>query len=160
MSTLNIGINLKKAFQHYHEYESCVEDLLKNPRIQSMSQYIHHSNVTCLDHSLHVSYKAYRACKRLGLDYKSAARGALLHDFFLYDWHVHQTGRGLHGFVHPQIALENAEEITELNAIERDVILKHMWPLTLSLPSHKEAMVVIWIDKYCTILEMLGRRAR
>ena len=77
-----IGIDLKKAFKHYHEYENCVADLLKHPQIQSMAQYIHHSNVTCLDHSLHVSYKAFRTCKRLGLDYKSAARGALLHDFF------------------------------------------------------------------------------
>ncbi len=135
----------------------CVEDLLKNEQIQSMSKYIHHSNVTCLDHSMHVSFKAYVVCRRLGLDYRSAARGALLHDFFLYDWHVHQPGRGLHGFVHPKIALENAQAITKLNAIEEDIIIKHMWPLTLSLPKHREAMVVIWVDKYCTILEMLRK---
>ena len=157
MSSLSLGIHFKKAIKQYHEYEICVEDLLKNEQIQSMAEFTHHSNVSCLDHSLHVSFITYRVCRRLGLDYRSAARGALLHDFFLYDRHVHQTGRGLPRFVHPQIAFENAQEITSLNEIEKDIILKHMWPLTFKLPRHKEAMIVIWIDKYCTILEMIKR---
>lgn len=150
--------HLKKAFNRYHEYELCVKDLLENQTVRSMEEFIHHSNVSCFDHSIHVSYKSYAMCRRLGLDYRSAARGALLHDLFLYDWHTHKPSQGLHGFAHPHIALENADKIATLNAIERDIIVKHMWPLTLGLPRYKESFVVMIADKICTILEMMQFR--
>ena len=45
---------------------------------------------------------------KLNCDKGSLVRGALLHDYFLYDWHQPHKEYGLHGFTHPSTALRNA----------------------------------------------------
>ena len=59
-----------------------------------------------------------------------------------------------HGFTHPRTALENACKYFNLNEIEKDIIEKHMWPLTLrKVPKYKESVVVTMVDKYCSTKE-------
>ena len=118
-----------------------------------MTNISHHSNITRLEHSLHVSYYSYLACRRLGLDYRSAARGGLLHDFYFYDSHVTKPEKGYHCLCHPKIALENATKYFDLNDMEKDIIVKHMWPVTMTPPKYKESLLVTFIDKYCASLE-------
>lgn len=142
------------------EYKDCINNLISHEITRSMKYYIQHSDVSCLDHSLYVSYISYLVCKKLGLDYCSAARGGLLHDFFLYDWHIKKPYKGLHGFMHPSIALQNADKYFSLNHIEKDIIKKHMWPLTVSLPRYKETFVVLMVDKYCATMEIVKFSSR
>lgn len=147
-------LRLKINFTLENEYYDCVRDLNDHEKVKSMQYFIQHGDVSCLEHSLYVSYISFRLCNKLGLDYCSAARGGLLHDFFLYDWHADKkTHKGLHGLIHPNIALENANKYFSLNSIEKDIIEKHMWPLTLRLPRHKESYVVLMVDKYCALVE-------
>lgn len=119
-----------------------------------MSSYIQHGHITTLEHCEHVSQLSFKICKKLGLDYRSAARGGLLHDYFLYDWH-HAPCK-LHGYKHPQIALENASRDFELNKKECDIIKKHMWPLTITkIPRYPESFVVSTADKIYTVSEFV-----
>jgi uncharacterized protein len=141
--------------RNYKLYCECVNDLMDSVTVKSMSNFVQHSDVTCLDHCISVSYGSYRLCRFLKLDCRSAARGALLHDLFLYDWHVASPQRGLHAFVHPSIALENAG-VFELNDTEKDIIKKHMWPLTVIPPRHSESLIVSLVDKYCAMCETSG----
>ena len=134
-------------------YKLCIDDLISFPKVKSMSEFVQHGTVSCLEHSKNVSYYSYVICKILKCDFKSAARGGLLHDYFLYDWH-HSPYR-LHGFFHPHYAFLNATRDFSLNEIECDIIKKHMWPLTITPPKYKEALVVSMVDKYCTIAEVL-----
>lgn len=60
------------------------------------------------------------------------ARAGLLHDLFYYDWRVTKFSLGTHAYVHPRIALRNAEKLTDLSAMEKDIIIKHMWGATLA----------------------------
>jgi uncharacterized protein len=110
-----------------------------------------------------VSYFSYKACKLLKLDHHSAARGALLHDFFLYDWRNHDVPDlpedKFHGIEHPKIALANAQKHFQLNDIETDIIIKHMWPLTLVPPKYKESFIVSFADKYLASKD-LSRNSR
>ena len=135
-----------------------IQDLLHTPVVQSMDNYIQHGQVTCLEHCLSVSWHSYRVCRRLGLDPQAAARGGLLHDLYLYDWHVPGSCQGLHGFNHPATALRNARRYFQLNRREEDIILKHMWPMTVSWPRHFESLVVCMVDKYCATIEVFNRR--
>lgn len=147
--------NVKENFSNYYEFHNCINDLIQNEAVRSMKNFIQHSNVTCLDHSINVAYHSYKICVKLGFDYKSAARGGLLHDFFLYDWHKTKPDKGMHGFTHPYAALENANRLFVLNKLEKDIICKHMWPLTLKLPRYKESFVVTLMDKYCAFMEII-----
>jgi len=138
------------------EYCNIVEDILNNETVQEMRKYRQHYNTSTYDHCLEVSYISYKICKKLKLDYKSMARAAMLHDLFLYDWRKSQRDveiEGLHAFVHPYIALKNASKLFDLNEKEKDIIVKHMWPVTLPLPRYKETFVIIIIDKYCALHE-------
>lgn len=141
------------------EYMNCVYDILSSPIFQKMNDYIQHGTTTTLKHCLAVSYVSYKICRSYRLDYRSAARGALLHDLFLYDWHEHakKTGNYFHGFTHPQVALHNANHYFQLNQKEQDIIVKHMWPLTVIPPKKAEGYVVMYADKYCGFLETMKR---
>lgn len=138
----------------YAEYAACIDDLIFSPTVQMLDDFKHHQNVSRLDHVLNVSFASYSICRALGWDYRSAARGGLLHDLFLYDWRTTTLPEGRHGFAHPQIALNNANEEFVLNRVEQDIIVKHMFPLTLQPPGCKESAIVCLADKYCALQEI------
>lgn len=151
-------MNIRSILMQYNihmEYKETISNIMNNPIVNTMEKYIQHSDITCLSHSIIVSYYSYRICRFLRFDHCSAARGALLHDFFLYDWHIPNPEHKLHGFTHPQTALRNSNKYFILNKIEKDIIVKHMWPLTIKLPKYKEAFIVCMVDKFCTVLETL-----
>ena len=130
-----------------------INDILANKSIQNLKLYKHHYVYTRLEHCLSVSYYTYVICKFLHLDYKSAARAALLHDLFFYDCEDKISRPKNHIKNHPKIALENANKLFNLNKKEQDIILKHMWPLTFSPPKYLESFIVTIVDKYCAFKE-------
>lgn len=139
------------------EFFNIVIEMTSNSTVQEMRKFRQHCNTSCYTHCLHVAYYSYIIAKKLGLDYKSTARAAMVHDLFLYDWRLKYKDPqvyGLHGFTHPKIALRNAMKIFDLNEKEQDIIVKHMWPLTLSLPKYKESYIVMLMDKYSATREM------
>lgn len=149
-------LRIRSDSQAEELYLQIIEDIIQHEKVLSMKNFIQHGNTSCLEHSLYVSYNSFLHSRRMGLDYRSVARGGLLHDFFLYDWHGEKPKEGLHGFIHPSIALENASKYFDLNKKEIDIIENHMWPLTIGqLPKYKETFVVISVDKYCSSLETL-----
>lgn len=140
------------------EYLSLVEDILSHERFLELAHYYHH-NSSILDHAVSVSFLSYLVCKKLNLDYVSGARGGLLHDFFLYDWREYKKNKNNknHGLNHPKVALKNSRQCFELNTIECDIILKHMWPKVFGWPRYWESVVVSLMDKFCTCNEFLSR---
>ncbi len=146
----------RKPFEK--EFYDIVRDIYGHEEFVKLKEFFHH-NSSIYAHVRDVAYFSYRVCKLLKLDYRSAARGAMLHDFFLYDWRNHAepelAKEKYHGIEHPRIALENAEKYFTLNNIERDIIVKHMWPLTLVPPRYKESFIVTFADKYLSSKEFL-----
>ena len=132
--------------------------ILNSPGMQLEQQFIQHGSVTCFDHSLAVAYLSLWIVLRLGLrlDLRSLVRGALLHDYFLYDWHEKDESHRWHGFHHARRALDNASRDFELNCIERDIIEKHMFPLNLTPPRFAESVVVTCADKICACFEVFS----
>lgn len=136
------------------EFIYIIKDILENDTVKQMKKYRQHYKTTCFDHCLMVSYYCYKYCKKFDLDYVSCSRAAMLHDLFLYDWRKKEDGRkGLHAFTHPKTAYKNASNLFDLNDKEADIILKHMWPLTISLPKYKESYIITFFDKYCALNE-------
>lgn len=150
----------KKAIGNMNEkkeFYSIVRDIAENDTVKKMKQFNQHCDTSCYEHCMRVSYYTYLLCKKLHFDYVSAARGSMIHDLFLYDWHTPRSWREektLHAFSHPKIAYENARKIFELNAIEKDVIIHHMWPVTLfSFPKTREGWMITLTDKYSACAE-------
>ncbi|MDF2485116.1 MAG: family hydrolase [Herbinix sp.] len=139
-------------------YQRIARELLQVEQVRDMNRYIQHGNTSTLTHCLVVAYYSYRLALRLPIrfQYKSLIRGAILHDFYLYDWHIPDKSHKLHGFVHPRFALNNAKIYFNLTPIEEDIIAKHMWPLTIkNAPRFKEALLVSIVDKFCSLAETL-----
>ena len=132
-----------------------INDVLKEPEIHKMDNFIQHGNITTLSHCIAVAYNSYVMALNspFKVNLKSVIRGAMLHDFFLYDWHDKNKGFRWHGFKHPKIALNNAKKFFDLNNIEKDIILRHMWPLTVIPPKYLESFIVSIADKTVSVLE-------
>ena len=135
------------------EFNNIVKDIIENKTIQNLQFYKHHYSSNRYEHCYSVSYYSYKICRFLGIDHVSAARAGFLHDLFLYDCENPKTRPKNHIKNHPKVALKNAEKLFTLNDIEKDIILKHMWPVTFSTPKYLETFVVTLVDKYCALKE-------
>lgn len=141
-----------KKLNHIKEY---VLDILQYEKYQKLKEFNHHWEFSIFDHCVNVAYYSYKIAKFLKLDYVSTVRGAMLHDFFLYNWKTHKPKEGVHGKVHPIIAYKNASEKFKLNEKEKDIILKHMFPVTSKPPKYIESWIVCIIDTLCATKEIL-----
>ena len=153
----------KRKLEHYRRIQRQIQrdapDILRSANFRKTREHIQHGNVTVNDHvmdvarySLAISEKLHIPCSR-----RELVRGALLHDYFLYDWHKPdaENPHRLHGFYHPGRALKNASKEYKLTLREKDIIKKHMWPLTVVPPGCREAWIVTTADKWCSLLETL-----
>ena len=93
-----------------------------------------------------------------GTDARAAARGGLLHDFYLYNWRDAASHPGIrHGSQHPEVALRNARARFSLTWREEDIILSHMFPYTpTKVYRCLESAVVSTMDKLCAAAELVG----
>lgn len=138
-------------------------DILNSENFLKTRQHIQHGDMSVHSHCLDVARFSLAINQKLKLDCnkEDLVRGALLHDYFLYDWHdkelLKERGR-FHGFHHPSTALKNAEREYQLTTIQREIIRKHMWPLTVVPPMCREAWVVTTADKFCSLRETFGYR--
>ncbi len=151
----NIHSNMDKKYQ-LTEFFEIIKDIISNDTVRQMKNFRQHCNTSCYQHCMQVAYYTYIACKKMRLDYVSATRAAMVHDLFLYDWRKKYRNvdlPGLHAFVHPKIALKNASKLFDLNDTEKDVISKHMWPVTFGFPKYMESYIVTIMDKYSACLE-------
>lgn len=134
-------------------------DILSSSNFNRTKGYIQHGNVTVNAHVMNVARYSLAFSERLHIrcNKRELIRGALLHDYFLYDWHIPDkvNPHRLHGFYHPGAALRNASRDYELTEREMDIIKKHMWPLTVTPPSYREGWIVTAADKWCSLMETL-----
>lgn len=138
-------------------------DIIDSQNFKRTKGHIQHGTMTVHNHCMDVARYSLLINKKLGLhcNKHDLVRGALLHDYFLYDWHDKEylsQRKRLHGFHHPATALENAEKEYKLSDRQREIIRKHMWPLTIVPPACGEAWVVTAADKYCSLRETIGLR--
>jgi uncharacterized protein len=128
------------------DYYILVKDILDNKTFKMIGDIEHHG-ISRLDHSIKVSYNSYKIAKMLGLDYKDAARGGLLHDFFLSKKDRTQLERFLSTFTHPKIAVKNSINEFNVNKRQQDMIKSHMFPINLTVPKYAESWIVNLVDK-------------
>ena len=135
---------------------SVVNEVKGQSRLARSKAFCQHGSTSVYAHSLKVAYASYRLAVgwRLPVSSHELIRGALLHDYFLYDWHDREHAhRRPHGFYHPGAALENARRDFSLTQREENIIRRHMFPLTAVPPRYLEAWLVCFTDKICSLRE-------
>lgn len=153
---MNLALKSKIDLHEQLEFYSLVSDIITNETVQKMKNFRQHYETSTYEHCFQVAYISYKICKKLGLDYKAVARAGMLHDLFLYDWRNSRKLlhlKGFHAFIHPKIALENASKLFDLSKKEKDIIVKHMWPVTLRFPRYPESFIITFVDKYSALQE-------
>ena len=140
--------------------EEIIAFLSENTRFDETKNFIQHGNTSVYTHVISVAKKSIEIAEKYNLkvDMDSMIRGALLHDYFLYDWHDGKRERWIHGFTHPMKAYKNAKSEINLNRLERDIIIKHMFTLTILQPRYLESWIVTFADKYVSAVETLSSR--
>ncbi len=140
-----------------YELKKYANDIFESDNFKSTKEYIQHGNMSVQEHCINVAKASLYIRDRLKIrcNTRDLIRGALLHDYFLYDWHKSDkvNSHRLHGFFHPARALYNARKEYHLSPRQQDIIIKHMWPLTVIPPMCREAWIVTTADKYCSLLE-------
>lgn len=131
-------------------------DILNSSNMELNKSFIQHGSTSVYDHSISVTIMCLKIVDKLNIkvDTKSLVRGALLHDYFLYDWHISDKSHRLHGFRHAKIAYTNASKEFNLNKKEKNMILTHMFPLNLRIPRYKESIILCVADKICATKEV------
>lgn len=137
--------------------------LEREGRLGLCREFVQHGDVSVYEHVVAVAVESCRMADALArhgiaVDRPSLVRGALLHDYFLYDWHDPDPSHRLHGFRHPFFALHNAEDDFTLGERERNIIARHMFPLVPVPPTCREAWIVCGADKLVALRETLDSR--
>ena len=138
------------------EVDRAARQLARAGRLDLTREFIQHGDVTVYAHVTSVARASLSFAERLdrvgvSVDRASLLRGALLHDYFLYDWHDPDPSHRLHGFRHPFFALARAEEDFELTPRERNIMV----PVP---PTCREAWIVCMADKWCALCETVAGR--
>ena len=133
------------------DFESIAEEIIYTDKYQSLKSENHHG-LSRYDHSLRVARNTYKISKKLKMDYISATRAALLHDYFTDEDYRNTKGMKKYS-MHPVIALNNAIREYELNPKEENIIVSHMYPFGKIKPNCKESWLVNCVDTSVAIYE-------
>lgn len=136
------------------------QDLKARPEILAMQDFTAHRDTSVYWHSISVANLSLLFASRFHMSQKhirDLILAAMLHDFYLYDYHGRRVRNGWHAWTHPGTALANAMRLFDLSPAARNAIRSHMFPGTLfHMPLHAIGWIVSVTDKICAIFELFG----
>ena len=146
------------------EFHQILDGLMDDARVREMKRFTQHGSISTFDHCRNVATLSQRLNRRLRLkaDEETLLKGAMLHDYFLYDWHKNYfDSNGWHGFSHASVATQNAREDFDVDPQIEHIIQSHMWPLNITrIPRSREAWIVCFADKIVSGWETLQLRRK
>jgi uncharacterized protein len=132
------------------EYMSLICDILDNKSFRRLAEYHQHLGTSRLQHSIHVSYLAWKLARLCSADEVCAARAGLLHDFCLYDFHA--PDKHCEFIKHPFKAAENTQRHFFISEKEYAAIVSHMFPAG-PMPTSAAGWLITIADKICAVQE-------
>ena len=148
---------MKITIEEQNRLEALYQSFLKDEKILRMKDISMHRGSNCYIHCFKVAKKAIKkSLRRKDINLEVVLLGAILHDYYLYDWRKDRSLLKKHGKNHPNVAINNAVKDFDISDDVKKVIKSHMWPLNIKeYPKSKEAKIVSISDKAVTIKESL-----
>ncbi len=153
---------MRLSAKEENDFSSLIEKYVSDPDLCRMKNYVQHGNVTTFMHCVKVAQTSFVLNRRLhlGVNEEKLVKAAMLHDFYLYDWHEKSDDHRLHGFTHAQKAADNARRYFNIDKEEYFAIRSHMWPLNITRnPISRLGWIVCMADKLCAAKETLFYRS-
>lgn len=147
------------------EYLSIVAPIINNSEFKKRKKWKHHEDVSLYEHLVAVSFLSYKICKKRGWNYKDAAIGGLLHDFYYKAWQENIMKKNKffkqHGFIHAKQSMYNSYRTFPkfMNKRIANIIQRHMFPLNIVPPRYKEGWVVCYVDKKVSLNVIVNIKA-
>lgn len=151
---------------HWEDDDACGEffafahDVIDAGRLRLEARFVQHGSTSTLLHSIAVAAHAEAMAYAMGYTARldEVRRAALLHDYYLYDWHEGGPQAAGHATRHAGRALKNAlADYPDLTVRERDAIRCHMFPVTPVPPRYGVGWLVTCADKLCATRETFVR---
>ena len=139
-------------------FYNIIKPYYEDKHIKTLENIPHHKSSNRLEHSLNVSYRAYKIAKKYNLNYESVAKAGLLHDMYfnrINDMKCAEDKIKLLTNDHPKAAVDNAKKYFDISKLEEDIILTHMWPISKYVPKYKESFIVGLADKICSFKDAM-----
>lgn len=161
-SKVEVSEKVAKKLKYLDVIEQYAADILEHPRFLSQKNFYQHGSISTYEHVLLVANKSISIARRLPFKVKedSLVRAALLHDYYLYDWHHPGKEHILHPFKHGGWAKKNAVKDFNASKREQNAIKHHMFPLTIVPPCHLEGWIITVADKSSAIKESTTRKKK
>ena len=144
------------------QVEEILKDIKAHERVQEMKQYIQHGRISTYEHCDRVAHMSFRINRKLHLNAneRELLTAAMLHDFYLYDWHNYDdNAHPWHGYHHADKAVENARLHFRVSPRVQKAIWSHMWPLNITrIPRTRESWILCLADKIVSVKETLMER--
>ena len=139
--------------------EGIYQSFLFNEKILRMKEIPMHRGSNCYEHTFKVAKRAIHHCeksKKKNINPEVVLVGAILHDYYLYDWRTDRSKIKTHAKQHELIAAENAIKDFGISKEIKEVIETHMWPINIkNYPKSREAKIVSINDKLVALFEAL-----
>ena len=148
---------MKITEKEKQELEEIYQRFFHDEKIQRMKSIPMHRGCNCYIHSFRVARRAIKdALRHRKVNLKNILLGAILHDYYLYDWRVEHSRKKHHTANHPKIAIENASTDFGIGDEVKAIIDSHMWPMNFKIfPKTKEARITGNADTIVATREVL-----
>lgn len=137
------------TLEEKNELEAIYKSFFGDERIKRMQSIPMHRGSNCYIHSFKVAKLAVkRALRHKSIDLKTLLLGAILHDYYLYDWRTEKDKKMSHCASHPKVSIANAVKDFDIPTSVQNIIRTHMWPFNLDeFPNTKEGRILTLADK-------------
>ena len=150
---------MKITPEQKEKLENIYQTFLHDEKVLRMKEISMHRGSNCYEHCFMVAKRAIKRClgsHRKNINLEVVLVGAILHDYYLYDWRKDRSKLKHHGVRHPSIASDNASRDFDVSPQVKKVIETHMWPMKFKeYPKSREAKIVSLSDKAVAIRQAL-----
>ncbi len=128
-------------------------DILDSKEFEFALNQIHHHRSSVGDHSIMTARAGLTMCNLINktgirIDERKVVRISLLHDLGMLGRYDRYRNNFICGYLHPKNSAVTAQKLwSDIDPKSIKAIKSHMWPLSLCMPTSKEAVILCLADK-------------